>query len=114
SIIDTTDSYTARQFYNQLVNAFDKKDMYSEKAKILKKKLNTFESYHGQTSDLRDLGLAYAYAEEYPKADETFQKLLKKDSTYVYGYFMRAQINSQEGMDQAKAKELYEKVLDMS
>jgi Tfp pilus assembly protein PilF len=111
---DTTNKFNYRRLYNNLAKTFFTNGIYLDAAKMYQQKIKKFKPYHGVTTDLRDMGRAYAFAGKYKKADAAFTNLVKQDSTYIFGYFMLAQINTQKGMSQDSARIFYQKVIDLA
>jgi tetratricopeptide (TPR) repeat protein len=111
---DTANKFNYRRLYNNVAKTFFTNGIYLDAAKMYQQKIEKFKPYHGVTTDLRDMGRAYAFAGKYKKADAAFAKLVKKDPTYVFGYFMRAQVNAQKGMPQDSARHFYQKVIELA
>ncbi len=111
---DTTDRVAQLNYYKEIAESFSESKMPKEAAKAYAKKMAKYKHYRGRTNDIRDMGRAYMQAKEYKKADKAFEELLKIDPTYLYGVFMRAQINSKEGMSQDTAIALYNKVIKLA
>ncbi len=113
TLVDTSDKVSVRKLYDEMISSLEEDKFYLKVAQMYKEKIDRFKPYNGYTTDLRDMALAYGYGGAFKKADSSFTELLKIDSTYIYGYFMRAQLNTQAGMSPDTAMFFYNKIIEL-